>query len=113
VLRRGDRTEPDTVQVRRYGHSAVAVKGGRLVVAGGDDDNGQCVALVEVLDIAAGRWDSAPPLLTARYRHSCAEHDGKLYVAGGNAGLQGLDSVEVLNLSAPEEWVEAESFGVI
>ena len=80
-----------------------------LWVAGGDDEDGQCVASVEVLNVVTGVWSEGPRLHQARYRHASVAHEGKLYVIGGHAGLRRLESVEVLDLNgARDAWSVAE-----
>ena len=54
--------------------------GGLLRSAGGCRN---ALASVEVYDPATGEWSAAAPMATARYSHSCAVLDGRLWVAGG------------------------------
>lgn len=89
---------------------AAAVLGGRLYVAGGTDQRGRVLDIVERYDPQANRWDQAvPPLRTARYRAAAAVLDGRLYVIGGRDDEgEVLDDVEVYDPDR-NEWREVES----
>eukprot|EP00747_Dinoflagellata_sp_TGD_P198994 gnl/TRDRNA2_/TRDRNA2_72129_c0_seq1.p1 gnl/TRDRNA2_/TRDRNA2_72129_c0~~gnl/TRDRNA2_/TRDRNA2_72129_c0_seq1.p1 ORF type:complete len:273 (+),score=40.08 gnl/TRDRNA2_/TRDRNA2_72129_c0_seq1:3-821(+) len=85
---------------RRSG-AAVAVMGGRLYVCGGNDGRG-ALNSVERFNpsagaweaVAAGAWESIPPMSRARFCASAASIGGQLYVCGGSDKEDLLRSAE-------------------
>jgi hypothetical protein len=95
---------PDLLDPRAQ-HSATALPGGRLLVAGGFDAQGRALASVELWDAKAWRWQALPPLQQARHAHSAvALKDGRVMVFGGlDERQQALRSVEVFD-PAQQRW---------
>jgi hypothetical protein len=75
----------------------VAEVGGKLYVAGGQDDAG-ATGVVEVYDPAADYWTTLTPMRAARTNFPLVAHGGALYAVGGWDGFQVLDRVERLDL---------------
>ncbi len=74
------------------GAAALAARDGRLYAAGGVD--GEVLATLEIYDVAARRWRSAPPMRTPReHIAAVATRDG-IYVLGGRSGAGEHDTVE-------------------
>jgi Galactose oxidase, central domain len=72
----------------RFGHSAVALKGGRVLVVGGADrqDPVRLLNSAELFDPAAGRWLSAGSIGAPRTQFTLtALADGRALLAGGLA----------------------------
>src|SRR5690606_32330437 len=61
----------------------VVTVGPRIYVFGGLDARSRPSDLAAVLDTSTGRWQSLPPLPTARYAHTVTLHRGLVYVIGG------------------------------
>jgi N-acetylneuraminic acid mutarotase len=59
-----------------------ALIGGSIYTPGGFDAQGQASAVMEVYDVAADRWSSAPPMPEGRH-HPGVAADGKVFVIGG------------------------------
>ncbi|WP_437310881.1 kelch repeat-containing protein [Sorangium sp. So ce388] len=73
-----------TMSTARVYHTATSLPGGRVLVAGGVDDNNQAIDAAEVFDPALGTWQSLPPMLNARFDHTATLLlDGRVLVAGG------------------------------
>jgi hypothetical protein len=70
-----------------------AFLGGRIIVAGGAQDNLEVSACWALLP-GTGRWDGIAPLRTARLGHGLAAMGNALFVAGGLAGGEPIASVE-------------------
>ena len=68
-------------------HHTAAVVDGKIYVLGGeiDDDEGEPVATdrVDVYDPAADSWQQMAAMPAAKYGHSAAVLDGKIYASGG------------------------------
>jgi hypothetical protein len=72
------------LSVPRSDHSATRLQSGRILVAGGLDENGRATASAEVLDPVARRFLSAAPLTVARSGHSATLlPSGRVLIAGG------------------------------
>jgi hypothetical protein len=60
-----------------------ALIGGSVYTPGGFDAQGRASAVMEVYDVAADRWSSAPPMPEGRHHPGVAAADGKVFVIGG------------------------------
>lgn len=83
------------MDVSRFGHAAVLLPNGRVVIAGGWGGGRR----VEAYDPASGDWDNLPDLNQARHAHTMTLlRDGRLLVAGGFDGSNvPLTQVELLD----------------
>jgi len=72
---------------KRAGCGACSLPDGSLMVAGGYDERGIVEGLlgsVEVFNPMENKWSTSfPPLVRARWGHSCAVLDGLIYAVGG------------------------------
>ncbi len=59
------------------------VIGQKIYIAGGMDQNGSSIGLLEVYDIVTNSWSSAAPMTEVRDNPGTAVINGKLYVIGG------------------------------
>ena len=80
----------------RYGHSAVLLPGGKVLVAGGLTTGGAPITGAELFDPATGRWTATGPLAAARAFHSATllPSGQVLAVGGSGAGSTALASAE-------------------
>jgi hypothetical protein len=85
----------------RLGHVATLLPDGRVLVAGGQDDNGTMLKSTEIYDPTQDRWISAAPMAAARFGLvATLMADGNVLVAGGlgeepNALNLALTSAEI------------------
>lgn len=81
----------------RYAHSATLLKNGKVLIAGGLNDQLGALATAELYDPASNTWSSAGAMQTPRYEHTATLlNDGRVLVTGGyqtNVGL--LSSAEL------------------
>lgn len=106
-----ERWRPDAASVQslaplpspRLRAAAVPLADGGLLLLGGEDEQGQPLALVSRWqpDAGAGRWQELAPLKTARSRFGVARlPDGRIVVAGGRGAAGALASVELYDPAA-------------
>ena len=72
-------------------------------LTGGLNNPGGAVAAVRAYQPQSDQWRELPPLLTARYGHTSAVINGRLFVAGGFGLTGGLTSAEVFDF-ATQKW---------
>ena len=106
------RPAPPMLQARAR-HSATALPGGAVLVAGGFDAGGRATAAVEVLDAGAQAWRALPPLREPRHSHTATLlADGRVLVAGGKgADERALASTELWD-PAREGWLSGPALPV-
>jgi len=80
----------------RYGHTATLLDDGRVVIAGGQDEQGM-LSSVEIYDPATNTFSEAEPLRKPRAFHRVVRVGQSLVFVGG-LGPQPLASVEVYEL---------------
>lgn len=68
-----------------------------VYVFGGKNNTQLALATVERLNPRTMRWDSLPPMRSARYGCAAAALNGRLYVVGGHNGTEVVASVERFN----------------
>lgn len=71
--------------------------GDEIFVFGGLDASSSATDFSAVLDTRTGRWRRLPPLPHARYAHTVTEHDGRIYVIGGEADSGPVRAVDVFD----------------
>jgi T5SS/PEP-CTERM-associated repeat protein len=97
----------------RAEHTATLLPNGKVLVAGGNDENNDTVSAVELYDPATGTWAATSPMSAVRRGHSATLlPDGKVLVAGGLGVdfLPTLFSVEIYD-PATGNWTPAASMG--
>ena len=68
----------------RYGHTATLLPDGKILVTGGQGDDGRVTATAELYDAATGTWTPTGSLNQARTEHAAILlPDGKVLVAAG------------------------------
>ncbi|MCP4662552.1 MAG: kelch-like protein, partial [bacterium] len=68
----------------RTGHTATLLPSGKVLVAGGRDDDRSSLVSAELYDPATGTWTETGPLAAARAGHAAILlPSGKVLVAGG------------------------------
>ncbi len=81
----------------RWGHTATALPGGRILVAGGANQNG-LVGSTEILDLAGAQTSAGPPLLSPRLDHTATLlANGLVLIAGGTGATGPLASTELFD----------------
>jgi len=85
-----------TLNVPRYGHQAVRLQDGRVLVVGGFSDSGP-LTTVEIYNPTTNAWTLARPMATDRYvPQAVLLSNGRVLVSGGiGGGLPALASAEV------------------
>ena len=72
----------------RYSHTATLLPNGKVLVAGGIDDNSTALASAEIYDPASGTWSPTGDLTIVRASHTATLlPNGKVLVAGYGAEL--------------------------
>ena len=115
----GDVATPVTIQVvppgtwvptanpmrdTRYGETQVTLLDGRVLVAGGDDGNGNALSSAEIYDPRTGEWTPTGSMVTGReYAMSLLLPSGKVLVAGGAGSTGTLDSAEIFDPNNPTD----------
>ncbi|MBF0501783.1 MAG: hypothetical protein HQM09_16720 [Candidatus Riflebacteria bacterium] len=95
----------DITSVMPYpiGNSAVFLRRGRILVVGGNNDQGP-VSTFSEYDPETGVWRRLPPMRTARFGHGVAMFRDHLYVFGGVTSQRGhlypVNSVEIFDFGA-------------
>ena len=81
----------------RSQHTATLLNDGKVLLAGGLDNNGAVIASAEIYDPATGNFTLTGSMLTPRFLHSATLlDDGTVLIAGGyNAGILETDSAEI------------------
>lgn len=74
-----------------------AAIGDDIYVFGGLDADTKPTAFSAVLETDTGRWRDLPPLPTARYAHTVTEHEGRIYVVGGESVAGVVPTVDVFD----------------
>jgi hypothetical protein len=100
----------------RARHTAVLLTDGRVLVAGGvrvTPAGVTTLASAELYDPATGQWSATGSLATARRSHSGTRLlDGRVLVAGGDAGADGLTSAELYD-PANGSWGTTGSLSIV
>jgi hypothetical protein len=97
---RGKRFEPGPAMVRaRAGHTATALKDGRVLFTGGYPDEGRPpLASIEVFDPKSGRFTEVASMATPRGAHTATLlTDGRVLIVGGIDGRVALSTVEIFD----------------
>ena len=82
-------------------HTATLLPDGRVLVAGGFDNDKRPLASAEVYDPSNGTWTAAGSMKVARVAHTATLlPDGRVLVAGGY-NLNGAGSAELCGVVAP------------
>jgi len=91
----GTWTNTGNLNYPRYGHTAALLPNGKVLVAGGNNPNGN-LSSAELYDPATGNWSSAGDLEIQRYLHTATSlADGKVLFAGGVSPGAFLSSAEL------------------
>jgi hypothetical protein len=92
-------TAPD-LKGARYHHTATLLKDGRVLVAGGRDDQGS-LSTVELYDPKQKAWTAGPSLSEARsYHRATPLADGRVLLSGGRNSSGRLASLSLIDAAA-------------
>src|SRR5262245_49364446 len=85
------------LNIARRGHSATLLSSGKILIAGGENQNG-FVAEAEIFDPATGVFSVSGSLNVARSDHSATSlPDGRVLIAGGRGAAGILNSTELFD----------------
>lgn len=80
----GTLTPTDSMRTGRWGHSAILLPNGSVLVAGGVDPNNRITSSAELYDPATGRFGATGPLRTGSFGHTATRlNDGGVLITGG------------------------------
>jgi len=86
----GTWTTTGSLKTGRWGHIAVLLTNGRVVVVGGEIPNGAYTPSAELYDPSTGKWTTTGSLIVTRYGfEATSRQNGKALVAGGYAATTG------------------------
>jgi hypothetical protein len=77
---------------------AVTSIGQRVILAGGNDSEGNSSNLVESYDNVSGTWTAQPPLSVARTEFASATVGGQLLIAGGATTTDSADTLNTVDV---------------
>jgi hypothetical protein len=73
-----------TMVTARDGHTATLLADGRVLIAGGGDNNGNVLATTEIYDPTTGQFTAAASMMTSRFGHFAASlRNGDVLIGGG------------------------------
>lgn len=79
-----------SMNVGRSSHTATLLNNGKVLVAGGADENYSTLASAELYDPATGTWSTTGSMNIARFGHTAnLLNNGQVLVVGGEGGLSG------------------------
>jgi hypothetical protein len=85
-----------SMSVARFQYTATLLQDGRVLVAGGEETNGEVVASAELYDPTTGSFRRTGSMAAPRYWHTAALlSDGRVLIAGGDDGSKSLASAEL------------------
>src|SRR5262245_13630123 len=88
------------LNIERRGHTATPLADGRLLIVGGESENGS-VAETEIYDPSSRKFSLAGRSITARADHTATKlADGRVMIIGGRSGDGLLNSTEIYDLAA-------------
>jgi hypothetical protein len=74
-----------SLTVPRYTHTATLLAGGRVLIVGGVDEDGQRLSSVEIWDPVSGTFGPAGPMAQPRWQHAATLlADGRVLLVGGD-----------------------------
>jgi peptidoglycan/xylan/chitin deacetylase (PgdA/CDA1 family) len=99
-----------SMAVPRSEHAAALLDDGRVLVSGGENENGIFVASAELYDPATGAWSNTGAMNGVRVGHTATRlNDGRVLVAGGRDNtFTAIASAELFN-PATGAWTAAAS----
>ena len=102
------------MSTQREGHTATRLVDGRILVAGGFDNNIDTLNSVDIYNPSTNTWSPGPPMSVARSFHTATLlADGRVLVAGGSdQDDNSLTSVEIFN-PVTNSWSNAAPLGTI
>jgi hypothetical protein len=83
----GEMTETGEMTTARYGHMAVLLRNGKVLVAGGKDQKGNGLTSSELYDPVTGKWSETGSMNRAHYNNytMTVQHDGKVLLVQGHS----------------------------
>jgi hypothetical protein len=108
----GTFTNTGSMNVDRYGHSAVLLPSGKVLVMGGANSANSFLSSAELYDPATETWTTTGPMTHARNNFTpILLQSGKVLVAGGGGSNGCLSSAELYD-PATETWTETGALSI-
>jgi hypothetical protein len=80
-----------SMHVARKHHTATLLRDGRVLIAGGEDNNGHALDTAEIYNPASGTFKSVGRMMSAHDSGAAALlNDGRVLIAGGFSGANGV-----------------------
>jgi hypothetical protein len=107
--------ETDGMSLPRYKHGAALLPGGKVLIAGGSNENGRQItyASTEIFDPQTGKFSAGPQMKFQRYKllsGVVALNDGRVLLAGGAERAEIYDPVRNVFLPVNGEMLEGYLF---
>ena len=107
ALNAGYWIDADKLNEARYGHEAVLLQNGNVLVAGGINDTGDIIATVEIYNITTHSWAKAANMSAERYGHRMVILDnGTVMVSGGYDATGNSKSNAWLYKVTDDKWID-------
>jgi len=96
---------------KRNGHTATALKDGRVLVAGGYNSEEDYLRLCEIYDPGTGAWTDMDSMTYPRSLHTaCLLPGGRVFVAGGNNSVHTTARVSEVYDPGTDTWSSVGDF---
>jgi len=96
------------MRVARKHHTATLLRDGRVLIAGGEDNNGHALDTAEIYNPASGTFKSAGRMMSAHDSGAATLlNDGRVLIAGGFSGANGVTAESEVFDSASDRFEDS------